>query len=151
MSSRVPASAPPQSLVGALVAEAAKKSRVCWLSWSGVRGGEEPRLVWHGWYDGALVVLSGDEQQLDGIGSSATVEVVMRSKDTGGRLVGWTGSVTVVDPAAGSWDDHAAVLLGVRLNLPDPAAALARWRETATIVRIAPVDATEESESGPLP
>ncbi len=68
----------------------------------------------------------------------------MRSKDTGGRLVGWSGTVAVVDPASGAWKEHAAVLLGVRLNLTDPAAALVRWREEATIVRIVPVAATGE-------
>ena len=134
----------------ALVAESAKKSRVCWLSWSAEQG-RPPRLVWHGWYDDALVVLSGDEQVLAGIAASTTADVVMRSKDTGGRLVGWSGTVEVVDPASGSWDDHAAALLGVRLNLIDPAAALARWREEATIVRIVPVAATEERGPGPLP
>lgn len=150
-------------LLRSLVAESAKKSRVCWLSWP---GSPQPRLVWHAWYDDALLVLSGDDQVLPGIDSVAassnrtdpdgtdpggTVEVTMRSKDTGGRLVTWTGKVEVVDPASGSWDESAAALLGVRLNLPDPAAALAGWRESATIVRIAPVDATGEKEAGPLP
>jgi hypothetical protein len=140
-------------LLRSLVAESAKKSRVCWLSWP---GSPQPRLVWHAWYDDALLVLSGDDQVLAGIDAAgvdpvATVEVTMRSKDTGGRLVAWTGSIEVVDPASGSWDESAAALLGVRLNLPDPAAALAGWRDHATIVRITPVDATEEQGGGPLP
>lgn len=150
-------SVPPQELLLALVAEAAKKSRVCWLTWSGGSADDAaedrraPRLVWHAWYDGAVLVLSDDDQPLPGITTATTAEVVMRSKDTGGELVRWTGSVAVVEPTDGSWDEAAAALLGVRLNLPDPAAALAAWRSTATIVRIAPVGATGKPEAGPLP
>jgi hypothetical protein len=135
-------------LVLALVAECARKSRVCWLSWAA----RAPRLVWHVWHDDALVVLSGDEGQvLPGIVKAGTVQVTMRSKDTGGRLVAWTGTVDVVDPDDGSWDASAAALLGVRLNLADPAAAREGWRSTGTIVRIHPVVATEEPGPGPLP
>jgi hypothetical protein len=75
---------------------------------------------------------------------AGTADVVMRSKDTGGRLVSWTGSVEPVDPTDPRWDAHAAALLAVRLNLPDPAQALAQWRTTATIVRLTPLDATDE-------
>ena len=131
-----------------LVAEAAKKSRVCWLAWDG----RSPQLVWHVWYDDALVVLSGDEGQvLPGLDASETVQVTMRSKDTGGRLVDWRGTVEVVSPEAASWPDHAAALLGVRLNLIDPGAALAAWRATGVIVRIVPTVSDEDQRSGPLP
>lgn len=137
----MPSSVPPEDLERALVAECAKKSRVCWLTWgdpAGPAGPSQPRLVWHAWYDGALLVLSGDDQLLPGIGEATTAQVVMRSKDTGGRLVTWSGSVATVDPTSDSWDEHAAALLGVRLNLPDPAQTLARWRTHATVVRVAP-------------
>ena len=148
------------------MAESAKKSRVCWLSLSGPAGGagvggaegtaRPPRLVWHAWYDGALLVLSGEDQQLPGAGSATSAEVVMRSKDTGARLIGWTGSVEVVDPEDERWEAHATALLAVRLNLPDPAAARARWRTDATILRVVPVGAQPGSTErignpGPLP
>ena len=130
----------PDELVTALVAESARKSRVCWVAW-----GEHPsRLVWHAWYDGALVVLSGDEQPLPGIEAAGSVAVVMRSKDTGGRLVTWTASVAPVIPGTEQWDEHATALLGVRLNLADPAATAEEWRADATIARLVPVDATAE-------
>jgi hypothetical protein len=139
---------PQEELVLALVAESAKKSRVCWLTWSagGDSGGgpPAPRLVWHAWYEGALLVLSGEDQRLPGLDSATTAEVVLRSKDTGARLIGWTGTVEVVDPADQRWDAHAAALLAVRLNLPDPAAALAQWRSGAAIVRLVPVGAPEK-------
>ena len=142
----VPSSSP--ELVLALLAESAKKSRVCWLTFSGEDARADvqaraPRLVWHAWYDGALLVLSGEDQRLPGIDSATTAEVVMRSKDTGARLVGWTGTVEVVDPDDERWETHAAALLAVRLNLPDPAAALDAWRADATIVRIVPADAAQ--------
>jgi hypothetical protein len=139
-------------LVPALVAESARKSRVCWLSWTSAGERQGPRLVWHAWYDDALLVLSKDgEQLLSGLADAGTVEVTMRSKDTGGRLVGWTGSVEAVDPGDESWEPSAAALLAVRLNLPDPAAALAAWRSTGTVMRIVPVVATQEFAPGPLP
>ena len=99
--------------------------------------------MWHAWYDGALVVLSGEDQRLPGLDSATTAEVVMRSKDTGARLLGWTGTVEVVDPDDERWEAHAAALLAVRLNLPDPAAALDAWRADATVVRIVPADAAQ--------
>lgn len=135
-------------LLRALVAEAAKKSRVCWLAWSG----GSPRLVWHAWYDDALLVLAAEgEQPLPGLADAATAEVTFRSKDTGGRLVRWTGSVEVVDPDDPGWDAGAAALLGVRLNLPDPAAALATWRTGAAIVRVTPTGEADPEPAGPLP
>ena len=136
--------------MAALVAESARKSRVCWLSWPG--SGPAPRLVWHAWYDGAVVVLAGEpDQQLAGLGTATTAEVTMRSKDTGGRLLTWTAAVQVVDPGSSSWDEHALALLGVRLNLPDPAAALQQWRTERTVVRLVPVEAGQDPVAGPLP
>jgi hypothetical protein len=138
----------------ALIGEAARKSRVCWLSY--VYDGDShvrDRLVWHGWHDGALVVLSGPaggdaeratgggpapEQVLPGIERAATVEVTLRSRDTGGRLVSWSATVEVVTPGTEAWEAHASVLLGVRLNLADPAAARRAWAERGTVVRLAP-------------
>ena len=148
------------------MAESVKKSRVCWLSLTDADGGGEPdgadraarspRLVWHAWYDGALLVLSGEDQLLPGAGSATSAEVVMRSKDTGARLIGWTGSVEVVDPEDERWEAHAAALLAVRLNLPDPAAARTQWRADATILRVVPDGAQPGSAEridhpGPLP
>ena len=134
------------------MAESARKSRVCWLSWTAHGEQHGPRLVWHTWYDDALLVLDlAGEQALPGLAEAGTVEVTMRSKDTGGRLVGWTGSVALVDPEHESWEPGAAALLAVRLNLPDPAQARAEWRASGAVLRITPVDATEENPPGPLP
>lgn len=138
-------------LFAALVAEAGRRSRVCWLTCTHPEGRIEGRLVWHAWHDGALLVLSGDDQPLRGLESASTAEVVMRSKDTGGELVRWHGSVQVVDPEDESWDEHATALLGVRLNLTDPGTAREAWRAEATVVRIVPTGAAAPEPAGPLP
>ena len=148
---------PEPVLLAALVAEAARKSRVCWLSYEYAGGAERERLVWHVWHEDALVVLLGEPagQQLPGAHRAGLVEVTMRSKDTGGRLLSWTARARVVDPAEASWERHAAALLGVRLNLPDPAAALSAWRASCTVLRLepvlAPAVAPPEGEPGALP
>ena len=137
----------------ALVAEVARRSRVAWLSYvydgsSAVRD----RLVWYAWHEGAVVVLSasgGDgpldprdpetgvpEQVLPGIDRAPEVDVTLRSRDNGSRLVTWTAPVEVVTPGTPAWEDHAAALLGVRLNLPDPAAARRAWAQRGTVVRL---------------
>ena len=135
-----------------LVTEAARKSRVCWLSYDHPGGSVRDRLAWHTWHDDALVVLSGvpPEQRLEGLADAEVAEVVLRSRHTRARLVSWSGRVGVVSPTAPAWADHARALLGVRLNLPDPAAALDAWRETATIVRLTPVVAPQEEPRGAL-
>jgi hypothetical protein len=136
----------------ALIAEAARRSRVSWLSYG--YGGEQTvrdRLVWHVWHDEALVVLSGadqdgsatgagavPEQVLPGLDRATTAEVTLRSRDTGGLLVTWLGTVAVVRSGTDRWEEHAAALLGVRLNLPDPAATRRAWAERGTIVRVSP-------------
>lgn len=126
-------------LLPALVAEAARKSRVCWLSYDHPGGRVAERLVWHQWYDEALLVLSDPtDQPLEGLAGAEVVTVTMRAKDGGTRLVTWTGEAAVVPPEGASWEPHATALLQVRLNLADPAATLARWRQEATVLRVAP-------------
>jgi hypothetical protein len=148
-------------MTAALVAESARRSRVCWLSYAYAEESSmvtvRERLVWHLWHDDALVVLScpGSEQILPGLDRTDRVEVTMRSKDTGGRLVTWTGAVEVVEVGSTSWPGHVEALLGVRLNLPDLDAARAAWAQRATVVRIRPLpassDAARDDAPGALP
>lgn len=112
---------------------------MCWLSYEHAGGDVRDRLVWHVWHDDALVVLAGADQPLAGLPECAHAEVGMRAKDGRGLLVRWRGQVAPVPPGTEQWEEHAAALLGVRLNLPDPAAALEEWRRSATIVRVTPV------------
>lgn len=122
------------ALHAALVAELAKRTGVCWLTY---RGATHP--VWHLWLDGALCLVSGgDEQQLPGIESVDRVEVSMRSKHTGGRLVTWEGAVAVVRPGDELWDRVTSALVQARLNLRDPSTAAAQWARTSVVTRITP-------------
>lgn len=118
----------------ALVAELGKKTGVCWLRYD---GREHP--VWHVWLDDALhVVCGGDEQPLPGIEDVDTVEVVMRSKESGGRLVTWVGGVRVLGPDDEAWDAVTTALVAGRLNLDDLTTAAARWAERSLVLRIEP-------------
>jgi hypothetical protein len=144
--------------VPALAAEAARKSRICWLSYEYAGGAETERLVWHVWHDEAVVVLLGEPGQVlggvDQLAPAGPVEhasVTVRSKDTGGRLLTWVGPVEIVAPGTARWEEHAAALLGVRLNLAAPAAALEEWRSERTILRVGGSGATVAGPSGPLP
>lgn len=118
----------------ALIAELGKKTGVCWLRY----GGQE-HAAWHVWLDDALYLVSGGaEQHLPGIDEADEVEVVMRSKENGGRLVTWLGSVSVVSPTDEAWEPVTSALLSGRLNLDDLSTAVQHWAEHSVVSRIAP-------------
>ena len=118
----------------ALVAELGKKTGVCWLRYDG-----REHAVWHVWLDDALYVVSGGaEQPLPDIEEADRVEVVMRSKENGGRLVTWVGTVHVVPPDHDAWPEVTAALVAARLNLADLATAAAEWAEHSVVTRIQP-------------
>ena len=116
---------------------AAELARVTGVSW--VRAGGRSSPVWHAWSDGALCLVSGGaEQPLPEIEDGARVEVVMRSKDTGGRLLTWTGTASVVRPGDEAWGRTTAALVERRQNLPDPAAAAEVWARDSVVRRADP-------------
>jgi len=135
------------ALVRALVDEATKKSGVVWLS-AGRSGaptssGPAARPAWHLWHEGsAYVVVGGQEQSVPGLAAAATINgkatVTVRSKDNGGRLVGWQADVSVVDPAGELWDTVAPLLHAKRLNASDGEAQMSRWAAESTIIRLSP-------------
>jgi hypothetical protein len=117
-----------------LIAELGKKTGVSWI-----RFGGRTHAVWHLWYDDALYLVSGgDEQPLPGIEDVTQVEVVMRSKENGGRLLTWVGSVSVVPPEDARWDEVTAALIPGRLNLDDLSTAARHWAEHSVVSRIVP-------------
>jgi hypothetical protein len=129
------------SLRAALRAELGRRTDLCW-----VRYGDTSQAVWHAWVDdeegGALAVVSGgDEQPFPEVADGAEVEVLMRSKDTGGRVLTWGGLASVVRPADERWQPTVAALVARRLNLPDPDGAADRWAERSVVRRIVPVEA----------
>ncbi|MEP7089635.1 MAG: hypothetical protein ABI776_05940 [Nocardioidaceae bacterium] len=119
----------------ALAAELGKKTGLCW-----VRVGGRSHPVWHVWHDDVLCLVSGgDEQPLLELVDGDRVEVVMRSKETGGWLLTWDGQVSVVHPGDERWSTTTSALVAGRLNLADPATAAAAWARSSTVHRIAPV------------
>lgn len=131
--------------IDALVAELGKKTSVCWLHYSG-----STHAVWHSWVDGALYVVSGGtEQPLPGIAEVDRVDVTMRSKENGGRLVTWVAEASAVLPEDELWGPVTTALVSARLNLPDLAAAAAGWAETSRVTRLVPTGEVRE-EPGSL-
>lgn len=142
----------PQDLAGdaftaALTAEVSKKSGVCWLRYAapGAPDGPSTHAAWHVWLEDSLYVVSGgNEQPLPGIVDVDTIEVIMRSKDSGGRLLTWVGRASVVRPADDLWGPVTAALVGERLNLDDLTTAAADWAERSVVTRIEPTGTLRE-------
>lgn len=134
----------------ALVAELARKTGVCWLSY-----GYPPvrRPAWHVWHDDILLVVSAGtedsaEQPLPGLPEDGPVAVTMRSKDTGGRLLTWIGAASRIRPADDDWAEAVAALAAQRLSLPSPSQTPVAWETTAVVTRIVPTDETLEEPHG---
>lgn len=112
-----------------VIEEGAKKSGVLWL------GLDRPRLAWHTWHEGAIYVVTGSgEQALPGLAGRDTVEVTLRSKDNGTRLMVFDARVEVVDQAAEP--EAVAALAKDRLNAP--AGLPERWAAEATVLKLTP-------------
>ncbi|WP_425829889.1 hypothetical protein [Streptomyces fractus] len=129
-------------LDAALVEEATKKSGLIWVR--GERGVE--RALWHVWHEGAACLV-GDgpgEQPLPDLVDGGSAVVTVRSKDKGGRLVGWRA--TVVEQTAGTEAYEAVVgeLKGKRLNAPDAETMLERWARECRVLRLEPVGGPTE-------
>ncbi|MFI2430803.1 hypothetical protein [Streptomyces sp. NPDC018693] len=121
----------------ALVEEATKKSGLIWVTADGVPAA---RALWHVWHEGAACLV-GDgpgEQPLPGLVDGAAVEVTVRSKDKGGRLVSWPARAVKLDPGTEAWDATVAELKGKRLNAPDGEAMVDRWRRECRVLRLEP-------------
>ncbi|NUR08766.1 MAG: hypothetical protein HOQ22_10440 [Nocardioidaceae bacterium] len=136
-----------EALTRALVAELAKKTDVSWVR---VPGERRTHPVWHTWHDDTLCLVSGgDEQPLPDLGDGDRVEVLMRSRDNGGRLLTWVGEVSVVRPDDEAWDAVTAALVADRLNLDDLSTAAAEWAERSVVRRVRPTGEVVE-EPGAL-
>jgi hypothetical protein len=128
------------AFTGALIAELAKKTGVCWLTYPApYEGPVGTHAAWHVWHDGAVYVVSGGtEQELPGIAAADRVEVTMRSKDNGGRLVTWVARASVVRPEDEVWEPATSALVAGRLNLPDLATAADEWAQHSVVSRLEP-------------
>jgi hypothetical protein len=99
--------------------------------------------MWHVWHDGAVTLVAGGaEQPLPHYATPGkVVEVSIRSKDNGGRLVSWLSQVQAPTPGTPDWDAAAAALHGERLNLPEGDPYLDRWTTTSIVLRLRPIGA----------
>ncbi|GAA0918322.1 hypothetical protein GCM10009549_35800 [Streptomyces thermoalcalitolerans] len=132
----------------ALVEEATKKSGLVWVG----APGAPARALWHVWHEGAACLV-GDgpgEQPLPGLTAGAEVEVTVRSKDKGGRLVTWAAKVVELAPDSEAWQAAVAELKGKRLNAPDGEAMTQRWARECRVLRLEPTGATAPLPEGSL-
>ncbi|HET8594595.1 MAG TPA: hypothetical protein VFM07_05055 [Intrasporangium sp.] len=117
----------------ALLAEAMSKSGLLWVE----TPDERTWGVWHVWADDTAYVVSGPgEQALPWLPDE--VRIILRSKDTGGRLLTTRARATVVDPGTPEWTTAADLLKAARLNAVDD--SVTRWAEQCTITALRPFD-----------
>jgi hypothetical protein len=143
MTSQPPAAQAPAALPAAglplvdaaLVAEACKKSNVLWVR---PVGSTRYHLAWHAWHSDAAYVVSGAEEQMLPL-LNGQVEVVVRSKDNGARLVAFVARADVLPASDPGWEVAAAALSAARLNTTDPDQQRDRWASGALVTRLAPV------------
>lgn len=148
----------------ALIEEAAKKSGLVWLSPAGLTDAAEdpdrrgPQAVWHVWHDGAVTIVAGGGEQPLPVWAvpGRVVEVGMRSKDDGGRVISWLSQVELVVPGTPDWGASAAALHAERLNLAEGDDYQRRWARESAILRMRPLGGAVRPEGGseaarPLP
>lgn len=115
----------------ALVAEAMAKSGLLWVDVPGDRAWP----AWHVWVAGTAYVVNGPgEQTLPWL--PERVELVLRSKDTGGRLLRVGARAEVVTPEDPRWEPATAALKAARLNAVGD--VVARWAAEATVTALIP-------------
>jgi hypothetical protein len=134
------------AVVTALIAELGKKTSVCWLRYSVYDGPVREHAVWHVWHDDALLLVSGgSEQPLPFIEDATSVEVTMRSKDNGGRLVTWVGAPSRLLPEDERWEGAVQALALARLSIPSLTETPRTWAKESVVTRIEPTDVVVES------
>ena len=133
------ATAPAPVNVTRLIHEAASKSGLLWVRLPD--GSSHP--VWHVWHDdgddrgtgpAAYVVSGPGEQSLPWLPDE--VELILRSKDTGGRLITVHASARELSPDDPAWDAAVDVLRPERLNAMGDTAE--RWRQSCNIHVLTP-------------
>ncbi|GAA2004001.1 hypothetical protein [Catenulispora subtropica] len=141
----------------ALIEEAAKKSGLVWLSPAGLseeaaKGPDRsgPQAVWHVWHDGAVTVVAGGAEQPLPVWAvpGRVVEIGMRSKESGGRVISWLSQVELVVPGTPDWGAAAAALHAERLNLAEGDDYQRRWARESAILRMRPLGGAVPPEGG---
>ncbi|TQJ49716.1 hypothetical protein [Phycicoccus sp. SLBN-51] len=121
----------PHVNVTALFAEAAGKSGLLWVDVPGDRAWP----AWHVWADDTVFIVSGPgEQTLPWLPDEVTL--IVRSKDTGGRLLTVHATVRALSPDDPQWETATEALKGSRLNATDD--LLTRWSTECTVRALRP-------------
>lgn len=118
-----------------LVAEACRRSPLVWVR----AAGHPARPVWSVWHEGAVAVVVGGEEQPDPVPDDVReVEVVVRSKAAGSRLLAFPAQVEVLDPGDPAWTATVEALRAERLNATDPETLPQRWANGSRVLRLVP-------------
>lgn len=133
--------------LSALTREALNKSDILWL-----RLGDRERLTWFATGTGdleghVLIVSGGVEADLGSLPEQ--LEIVLRSKGDGGRLLTLRTRAQTITPDNPWWQPATTALLGERLNAP--ADLLDRWRDESTIWLLSPFGAPVQAPGQPGP
>lgn len=133
--------------LSALTTEALTKSAVLWL-----RAGGRDRATWFATGEGelegqVLLVSGGPEPDLGELPEQ--VEIILRSKGGGGRLLTLRARPRSLAPGTETWESAARALVGERLNAP--AGLVDTWRETSVLWTLAPFGAPVQSPGHPGP
>ncbi len=130
-------SEPPAVNVSALLGEAMSKSGLLWIEIPDGRTWP----AWHVWTGDTAYVVSGPgEQTLPWL--PPEVRLILRSKDTGGRLLTVRAHAQVLEPGAPAWTAAADELRTGRLNAVDD--CLTRWADACTVTALRPFGAPVE-------
>jgi hypothetical protein len=138
-----PGAPAPQVNVTALFAEAASKSGLMWVQ----PPEDRPWPFWHAWVEDTVYVVSGPgEQTLPWLPDD--VLLVVRSKDTGGRLLTVRATVRELRPDDEQWVAATEALRAGRLNLRGDDAldgAVQRWARECTVRALRPYGSPVEA------
>ena len=125
------ASAAPATNITALVGEAMTKSGIIWIEVPGDRAWP----VWHAWVaPNAYVVNGPGEQHLPWLPEE--VVIVLRSQDTGGRLLRVKARARVLTDSDAEWQTAVIALQAGRLNAVDD--VVERWRAECAVTALTP-------------
>ena len=133
--------------LSALTSEALNKSTVLWL-----RAGGRDRATWFATgedelADHVLLASGGPEPDLGDL--PREVEILLRSKGAGGRLLTLRAQAQILDPGNPLWEPAARSLLTERLNAP--ADLIERWRTETTLWSHSPYGAPVQAPGMPGP
>lgn len=118
--------------------QALKKGSILWLEIPQRDGSTVSRPAWYVQQGQRLFVLTGEnEQHLPNIEHCSAVRVHVKSKAINAAIGELDADVRVVDDEE-EFERIATLGLGERLNLPDGQDALGRWKQTCTMVELAP-------------